>query len=108
MPAADRVLASSVQTLIYAGQHMADNRQLMEYQVPPVSWNSACTHWIVVGLHGSEELTRACMKDTCFPRASDCLQHLRFCMLQGCQVMIAIETAKLKMGKPDPDSAFWN
>lgn len=26
-----------MQTLIYAGQHMTDNRQLMEYHVPPVS-----------------------------------------------------------------------
>ncbi|KAK9868786.1 hypothetical protein WJX84_008270 [Apatococcus fuscideae] len=26
----------------------------------------------------------------------------------GCSVMIAIETAKLLSGKPDPDSAYWN
>lgn len=27
---------------------------------------------------------------------------------QGCQAMIAIETAKVVLGKPDPDSAYWN
>ncbi|GFH06611.1 uncharacterized protein HaLaN_01271 [Haematococcus lacustris] len=26
----------------------------------------------------------------------------------GCQCLIAIERAKLRMGKPDPDAAFWN
>lgn len=26
----------------------------------------------------------------------------------GCQVLIAIERAKLEGGKPDPDSAYWN
>ena len=28
--------------------------------------------------------------------------------LQGCKCMIAIEQAKLDLGKPDPDSAYWN
>jgi hypothetical protein len=27
---------------------------------------------------------------------------------QGCKCMIAIEGAKLELGKPDPDSAYWN
>jgi hypothetical protein len=26
----------------------------------------------------------------------------------GCKCLIAIEGAKLKLGKPDPDSAYWN
>lgn len=26
----------------------------------------------------------------------------------GCKCMIAIEGEKLKLGKPDPDSAYWN
>jgi hypothetical protein len=29
-------------------------------------------------------------------------------LLQGCKCMIAIEQAKLDLGKPDPDSAYWN
>jgi hypothetical protein len=28
--------------------------------------------------------------------------------VQGCKVLIAIERAKLVLGKPDPDSAYWN
>lgn len=28
--------------------------------------------------------------------------------LQGCKCLIAIERAKLELGKPDPDSAYWN
>jgi hypothetical protein len=28
--------------------------------------------------------------------------------VQGCKVLIAIERAKLILGKPDPDSAYWN
>lgn len=27
---------------------------------------------------------------------------------QGCKCLIAIEKAKLELGKPDPDSAYWN
>lgn len=27
---------------------------------------------------------------------------------QGCKCLIAIERAKLELGKPDPDSAYWN
>ena len=26
----------------------------------------------------------------------------------GCKCLIAIERAKLELGKPDPDSAYWN
>ncbi len=26
----------------------------------------------------------------------------------GCQCLIAVERAKLLLGKPDPDAAFWN
>lgn len=84
-----------MQTLIYAGQHMADDRQLMEYHVPPVG--AACTC--------------DCCSDTlpgALPPArqqQDCLCDL---LVQGCQTMIAIETAKLKLGKPDRESAYWN
>lgn len=28
--------------------------------------------------------------------------------LQGCKVMIAIERARLELGKPEIDSAYWN
>lgn len=27
---------------------------------------------------------------------------------QGCKCLIAIERAKLELGRPDPDSAYWN
>ena len=27
---------------------------------------------------------------------------------QGCKTLIAIERAKLELGKPDRDSAYWN
>lgn len=41
--------------------------------------------------------TSSCGHDCLSPAAS-----------QGCQTMIAIETAKLKLGKPDRESAYWN
>ena len=91
-----------LQTLIFAGQHMANDRQLSEYYVPPVSCaamslvdstalrpGSCCC----VALHRHDKLFQPLV-----------LLHL----MQGCQTMIAIETAKLVLGKPDPDSAYWN
>ena len=52
--------------------------------------------------------------DTCSCCCCCCpaLQHCRalHCIRppQGCKCLIAIERAKLVLGKPDPDSAYWN
>lgn len=78
---------------------MADSQQLADYHVPPVGggWLDAntprwCTCPAAVARHAA-------------PPAADgaCAQ-----LLQGCQCLIAIERAKLILGKPDPDSAYWN
>lgn len=76
---------------------MADDRQLMEYHVPPVG-RLQCRkrqymHITVTVVHSHSNLHRKTSRLMC---------------LQGCQTMIAIETAKLKLGKPDRDSAYWN
>jgi len=34
--------------------------------------------------------------------------YLMDASVQGCKCLIAIERAKLLLGKPDPDSAYWN
>ena len=77
------------QTLIYAGQHMENDKPLMGYHVPPVRSQST-SYAKELKEHEIEAVTQ-----------------LISCA-QGCQTMIAIETAKLVLGKPDPDSAYWN
>lgn len=84
-------LPPHTQTLIYAGQPLDNDKQLADYGVPPV---------------------RACMC-VCFGRdaaaAALLLSHPSppFPSLpQGCQALIAIETARLT-APHDADSPFW-
>ncbi|EFN54501.1 hypothetical protein CHLNCDRAFT_135209 [Chlorella variabilis] len=41
-------------------------------------------------------------------RMADSQQLADYHVPPGCQCLIAIERAKLILGKPDPDSAYWN
>ena len=75
------------QTLIYAAQRMENDKLLADYHVPPV----CSLHRILI---------------TCGTGVIKTCPELL--LMQGCQTMIAIETAKLVLGKPDPDSAYWN
>ncbi len=51
----------------------------------------------------SQELIFACQ------RMSDNSKPLSYYHVPpGCQCLIAIERAKLDLGKPDPDAAYWN
>ena len=38
----------------------------------------------------------------------DPIYLLTFRVPPGCQVLIAMATEKVKSGKPDPESAYWN
>ena len=41
-------------------------------------------------------------------RMADSDQLAKYHVPPGCKCLIAIERAKLVLGKPDPDSAYWN
>ena len=78
--------------LIYAGQAMEDARTLAQYHVPPVSRRVR---------FGSGVLLAASTRPSSAAPAP--LEWH-----QGCKTLIAIERAKLLLGKPDRDSAYWN
>jgi hypothetical protein len=85
--------------LIYAGQRMANDRALAEYHVPPVGGRSAeGAQGVWCGRRGQHPSTSTAAQATRCPRRA----------VQGCKCLIAIERAKLELGKPDPDSAYWN
>ena len=78
------------QTLIYAGQPMANDKKLAEYRVPPVREREK-------GGGGSRQFFFCVFWFTPPPPLSS----------QGCQALIAIETARLT-APHDPDSPFWD
>ena len=101
----------SKQTLIYAGQTMDNDRTLASYGVPRVRFE------------GRREKRREERETEAryFRNAARSLSHLFFVFFlfyfdplpslttlhQGCQALVAIETARLS-NPPDPDSPFWN
>jgi hypothetical protein len=88
-------------TLVYAGRAIPDGARLADCGVPPVSERGAMGEREGEGWEGwsaNPRLSRTPLVFHLFPSSSH---------TQGCQALIAIETARLE-GPPSPTSPYWD